>query len=78
MPTDAIGEMDQARFRVPVTLLMGGLDEETFRRLSENWGATGAEFAAIEDAAVVRLDTAHWPQFTQPERLTEEILAAIG
>ncbi|HYP73016.1 MAG TPA: alpha/beta hydrolase [Microbacterium sp.] len=77
VPTDAIELTDTARHRVPVTLLMGGLDEPTFRGLVARWGAHGEEFGAITDAEVVRLDTAHWPQFTQPGRLADALVRAI-
>lgn len=77
VPTDELALVDERRFSVPVTLLMGGLDEPTFRQLVSTWGPYGDEFGAIADAEVVRLDTAHWPQFTQPQRLGEAIVAAI-
>jgi len=77
VPTDAIELTDDARHRVPVTLLMGGLDEPTFRELVAQWGAYGDEFGAIEDAEVVKLDTAHWPQFSQPDRLSRALVDAI-
>lgn len=41
-----------------------------------NWGPYGDEFGGIKNAEVVKLDTAHWPQFTQPERLANAILKA--
>lgn len=77
VPTDPISLTDPRRHDVPVTLLMGGMDEPTFRAAVANWGAHGEEFGAITDAEVVRLDTAHWPQFTQPARLADAIIAAI-
>jgi len=76
VPTDPIALRDARRFDVPVTLLMGQLDEPTLRGLVTQWGPFGDEFGAIRDAEVVRLDTAHWPQFTQPRRLADAIVAA--
>lgn len=76
VPTDPIALTNEARFDVPVTLLMGGVDEPTFRGMVGNWGPYGDEFGAIKNAEVVKLDTAHWPQFTQPERLANAILKA--
>ncbi|MBN9177335.1 MAG: alpha/beta hydrolase [Microbacterium sp.] len=77
VPTAPIGLEDERRFGVPTTLLMGGIDEPTFRRLVAGWGPHGDEFAALTDAEVRKLDTAHWPQFTQPERLAAAIVSAI-
>lgn len=78
VPTDAIELSDERRFAVPATLLMGAFDDEGFRAAVAQWGAHGAEFAAISDSHVVRLHTAHWPQFTAPQRLAAEIVRAIG
>lgn len=78
VPTDPLALTDERRFGVPATLLMGGMDEEAFRQAVANWGPYGEEFGAIAEARVVKLDTAHWPQFTQPERLAQAIIAAIG
>lgn len=77
IPTDEIALHDERRFDVPVTLLMGGMDEETFRSSIAQWGRYADEFGAIRDARVVKLGTGHWPQFSAPARLTEEILAAL-
>ena len=66
-----------ARLGVPTTLLMGSLEEPTFRRLVAGWGPHGDEFAAIADAEVVKLGTAHWPQFSAPDRLGVAIVDAI-
>ncbi|MCT9819993.1 alpha/beta hydrolase [Microbacterium sp. W1N] len=76
VPTDEI-VLDGGRHGVPATLLMGALDEPEFRRLVATWGPYGEEFAAIGDAEVVRLDTAHWPQFSAPERLSELLATAL-
>lgn len=78
VPTDPLPLTDDRRFGVPVTLLMGGMEEDEFRRAVANWGPHGEEFGAIADAHVVKLGTAHWPQFTQPERLAQAITAAVG
>ncbi len=77
VPTDPIALRDERRFRVPVTLLMGAMDEQAFRSAVAQWGPYGTEFAAIADAEVVRLDTAHWPQFTQPARLADALVTAL-
>jgi pimeloyl-ACP methyl ester carboxylesterase len=78
VPTDALPLDGAARHAVPVTMLMGGMDEETFRSVVAQWGAFAAEFEAIRDARVVRLGTGHWPQFSNPELLSRELIAAIG
>lgn len=77
VPTDAISLVDPRRHSVPVTLLMGGMDEPTFRAAVAQWGPHGEEFGAIADAEVVKLGTAHWPQFTKPDVLAEALVTAI-
>ena len=78
VPTDPLPLDGSRRFGVPVTLLMGTMDEPAFREAVAQWGAYGDEFGAIENARVVRLDTAHWPQFTKPDVLAREIVAALA
>ena len=63
--------------RLPVTVLSGHRDDAEFRRFLAQWGPFADEFTAIADTEVVRLDTGHWPQFSQPERLGEALVAAI-
>ncbi|NJI60462.1 alpha/beta fold hydrolase [Microbacterium oxydans] len=77
VPTDGISLTDPARYRVPVTLLMGDLDQATFDGLIDQWGPFGEEYRAIEDAEVIRIGSAHWPQFTVPDRLAELLNGAI-
>ena len=78
VPTDHLALRDERRRRIPATLLMGSLDEPAFRETIAQWEPYAAEFYAIDDAKVVRLDTGHWPQFSQPERLAEALVTAIG
>ncbi len=68
VPTDAIALVNPARYRVPVTLLMGGLDQAAFEGMIDQWGAYAAEYRAIDDAEVVPIGSGHWPQFSVPER----------
>lgn len=77
VPTDPVPLADPRRFDLPVTLLMGGMDEPTFRRAVAQWGPHGDEFGAIADAEVIRLGTAHWPQFTKPAELGAAIVGAV-
>lgn len=77
IPSDPISLRDPRRHGVPVTLLMGGLDDAGFRAVVAGWGRYADEFAAIDDTEVVRLDSGHWPQFSQPRRLAEKIVAAL-
>lgn len=76
VPTDEIA-LDGGRHGVPVTLLMGGLDEETLRTQLDQWGPYADEFRAIADAEVMRIGSGHWPQFSVPARLAELIDAAV-
>lgn len=78
VPADPIVLADDARHRVPVTLLMGGFDHETLESELQNWGPYADEFRAIEDVEVVRIGSGHWPQFSTPQRLAELMLAAIA
>lgn len=78
VPTDEIVLTDSARYRIPVTLLMGGLDQETFEGMIDQWGPYADEYHAIDDAEVVKVGSGHWPQFSVPEKLGELINAAIA
>ncbi len=77
VPTDPLVLEGTDRHRVPVTLLMGSLDEAAFREAVTAWGAFAAEFAAIAEAEVVRLGTGHWPQFSAPDELARRITEAV-
>lgn len=76
VPTDPIAFTGGDRRRVPVTILSGGMDDATFREVITQWGPYAAEFAAIDDAEIVRLGTGHWPQFSKPQALADAIIAA--
>lgn len=78
VPTDPISLRDAARYDVPVTILSGGMDAAAFRAEISRWGRHADEFDAIADASVVRLGSGHWPQFSQPERLSAAIVDAVG
>lgn len=77
VPMDRIVLENPERYRVPVTLLMGDLDQQAFESQIDGWGPYGAEYRAIDTAEVKRIGSGHWPQFTVPERLSELILAAV-
>ena len=77
VPTDTIELTDTARHRVPVTLLMGGLDQAGFDEVIAQWGPYADEYGAIADAEVVRIGSGHWPQFSVPERLAALLVAAV-
>lgn len=78
VPTDSVRLDGTARYTVPVTILMGQLDDAAFRAAVSQWGRYGTEFEAIADAEVVHLDSGHWPQFSQPDRLAQALVTAIG
>lgn len=69
VPTDPIGLSDPARYDVPITLLMGGMDRAAVEAVLDQWGPYADEFRAIKDAEVVRIGSGHWPQFSVPTRL---------
>ncbi|WP_169582632.1 MULTISPECIES: alpha/beta hydrolase [Microbacterium] len=77
VPTDPIRLEGSRRHAVPVTILMGGMDDVAFREAVAQWGPWGDEFAAIADTEIVHLGSGHWPQFSQPDALAEAIIAAI-
>ena len=78
VPTDEIVLTDDRRHRIPVTLLMGGLDQPAFENMIEQWGPYAEEFHAIDDAEVVKVGSGHWPQFSVPEKLGRLINEAIA
>ncbi|MFJ4225314.1 alpha/beta fold hydrolase [Microbacterium sp. NPDC089695] len=77
VPTDPI-VLDGGRHRVPVTLLMGGLDQESLESDLDAWGSYADEYRAIDDAEVVRVGSGHWPQFSVPARLADLIHTAVS
>ncbi|CAN7302650.1 alpha/beta hydrolase [Microbacterium maritypicum] len=78
VPTDGIVLENRSRHRVPVTLLMAGLDQATFDEMIDQWGAYADEYRSIDDAEVLRIGSGHWPQFSVPERLGALINAATA
>ena len=78
VPTDPLALDDAARYRVPATLLMAGLDQETLESELEQWGPYADEFRSIEDVEVVRIGSGHWPQFSMPARLAQLIDEAVS
>ncbi|GAB3599078.1 alpha/beta fold hydrolase [Microbacterium tumbae] len=77
VPVDPI-PLSGSRHQVPVTLLMGGLDQAGLEAEIDGWGAYGEEYRSIADATVVRIGSGHWPQFSVPERLAQLILDAVA
>ncbi|MFK4759694.1 alpha/beta fold hydrolase [Microbacterium sp. ZW T5_45] len=78
VPTDRILLEDSDRFRVPVTLLMGGADRAALEAELENWGPYAEEFRRIADVEVIPIGSGHWPQFTAPARLAALVDAAAS
>lgn len=77
VPTDPIRLTDPRRHAVPVTMLMGALDQPTLEGMIDEWGPYGEEYRALRDVEVVRIGSAHWPQFSVPETLNRLLLEAI-
>jgi len=77
VPANPIVLDDPARFRVPVSLLMGSLDRPALEDMLGEWPPFADEYRAIGEVEVARIGSGHWPQFSAPERLTELIRAAI-
>ena len=77
IPTDPITLTRESRHGVPVTLLMGSHDQAAIEGAVDRWGAYGEEYRAIASVEVVKIGSGHWPQFSIPERLSAQIIAAI-
>jgi pimeloyl-ACP methyl ester carboxylesterase len=77
VPTDPVSLGSAARHAIPVTLLNGAMDEAEFRETIAQWGPYAEEFSSIADAEVVRLGTGHWPQFSDPEGLSDALVASL-
>lgn len=78
VPRDAITLDNDARYQVPVTLLMGGMTQEEFEAVITQWGPYAEEYLAIRDRTVAKIGSAHWPQFSVPERLSTLLLEAAN
>ncbi|MGW8483662.1 alpha/beta fold hydrolase [Microbacterium sp. NPDC055903] len=76
VPTGSIA-LNGGRHRVPVTLLMGSLDQQGLEAEIDDWGPYGEEYRAIHDATVVAIGSGHWPQFSVPDRLAGVIEDAV-
>lgn len=68
VPTDPV-QLDDGRHRVPVTMLMGGMDKQQMESEIDKWGPYADEYHAIDDVTVEKIGSGHWPQFSQPEKL---------
>jgi pimeloyl-ACP methyl ester carboxylesterase len=77
VPTDRIRLTDERRHAVPVTVLTGHLEDVEYRAFLREWPPFAEEFDAVADTEILKLGTGHWPQFSQPQRLADAILAAI-
>ena len=68
---------DERRYDVPATIIACEFSSEQLR----DWIAQGhpyvAELAAMRNVEYIDLPTGHWPQFTKPAQLAQEILAAV-
>jgi pimeloyl-ACP methyl ester carboxylesterase len=77
VPTDPLHLTNPRRHDVPVTIMSGQLTAESFPETIKRWGPFNDEYTAIRDSEVVHLDSGHWPQFSKPEVLARELVAAI-
>lgn len=77
VPSSRITLSDERRFTVPVTILSGQLDAEALPRVLAEWGAYAEEVDRLDSLEVVRLGSGHWPQFSQPQRFAEKLVAAV-
>lgn len=76
VPTDPV-HLSGARYRVPVTLLMGAMNQDDIDASVGRWGAYGDEYRSIEAVTVAKIGSGHWPQFSQPSRLAQLISASM-
>ena len=77
VPTDSVRLGDEGRRRVPVTMLAGSMTASQVRELLADPPVWASEIAALEDLEIIDLHTGHWPQFSNPDKVAEEILAAL-
>ncbi|OZD53153.1 alpha/beta hydrolase [Rhodococcus sp. 06-1477-1B] len=77
VPSSPLTLTDDRRFAVPVTILSGQLDAESLPRVLAEWGAYADEVDRIGHLEVVTLGSGHWPQFSQPARFAEKLVAAV-
>lgn len=77
VPSSPLTLTDDRRFAVPVTILSGQLDAESLPRVLAEWGAYADEVDRIDHLEVVTLGSGHWPQFSQPARFAEKLVAAV-
>jgi pimeloyl-ACP methyl ester carboxylesterase len=78
VPTDRVVLSNPGRNEVPVTLLMGGMDDDELRAMLGQWQPWLDAFAVISDSEVVKLGTGHWPQFTKPGELAKAMTDAVS
>jgi len=71
-------QLNDDRHRVPVTLLVGGMDQTDLEGALEEWGPYEAEYRAIDDVTVMKIGSGHWPQFSVPERLAALINESVA
>jgi len=57
---------------------MGTMDQQALEAALSVWPPFAAEYAAIVDKTVIRIGSAHWPQFSVPDRLAQLILDAVA
>ena len=77
VPSDAV-RLTGERHRVPVTILMGSMDQQQMEAELDRWGAYADEYRAIDDVTVVKIGSGHWPQFSVPDRLAELINESVA
>jgi pimeloyl-ACP methyl ester carboxylesterase len=77
VPTDPV-HLSGAQHGVPLTLLMGGMDEQQFNAVIDQWASYADEFRAISDATAKKIGSGHWPQFSRPDRLAEMINESVA
>lgn len=68
---------DERRYEVPVTMICPEFSSEMLRKWIADDLEPVRELGRISDVSYVDLDTGHWPQFTNPERLARAIIEAI-
>ena len=78
VPSDPLTLTDPRRHAVAVTLLMGAYDQASLEAEVDDWGPYGDEYQAITDVEVVRIGSAHWPQFSVPDRLAKLLAEVVS
>ena len=74
---DPLSVSNPARFDVPITMISATFTREEIEEAIKNDVPYFAELPRIHDVEILEFPTGHWPQFSKPDELAAQILAAL-